>query len=36
MYTFSHFENWESKQPREHFESIVGSGKEFWMGLVQE
>jgi len=35
-HTFSHFENWESKQPREHFESIVGSGKEFWMGLVQE
>lgn len=34
--TFSHFERWESKQPKEHFASIVGSVKEHWMKLAQD
>ncbi|HOM01887.1 MAG TPA: hypothetical protein PLH43_03560 [Acetivibrio sp.] len=35
-HTFSHFEEWESKKPKEHFESIVGNVKEYWMSLAQE
>ncbi|GAE87316.1 hypothetical protein [Acetivibrio straminisolvens] len=35
-HTFSHFEKWESKRPEEHFESIVGNLKEYWMKLAQE
>ncbi|WP_235832669.1 hypothetical protein [Acetivibrio mesophilus] len=35
-HTFSHFEQWESKHPKEHLASIVGNVKEYWMKLAQE
>ncbi len=35
-HTFSRFEKWDSKTPKEHFASIVGNVKEFWMKRAEE
>lgn len=35
-WTFSHFEKWESKTPEEHFKSISGNIKEYWMKRAEE
>lgn len=35
-HTFSRFEEWESKTPKEHFSSIVGNIREYWSSVADD